>query len=376
MQFKGMEIGDFIELAKTEPTSKEEVIEALEQAEMALDAISSELADIEECINQMEIRGEEQTDKVIESYGCDPEKVKDVESWRVAHQKAAFYVEDLKQICASMNNFDKAKCFANIRALLKDSDVKIGQIEKETGVRLGYMARLEKPDNTSEPTVEFVVTAAKLLGVTVDMLISGQIDGLNGNERFVLSFLDTLIQDTLNGDMVWEKESPKELENVPYCDGQPNHILMKHAEYYDIGESGYPELSLSRAEYNSLFFNDSMRVDLLGNVYHIDLPGTDTTVYVSHISHQDIELPFPDEQYEVLIYQNGLTGLCGSRQSVSEIREQIIRLYKTIDEMNSGLGLNENIKNALGFYMNTSSPSARKKAQAEAPSIDPELPFN
>jgi len=375
MQYKGMEMEDFIELANKENISKEDVIEALEQAEMALDTISSELSEIEQCINQMEIRGEKLTDKVIESYGCDPEKVKDVESWRVAYQKAEYYVEELKKIRATMTNFDKVKCFANIRALLKDSDVKIGQIEREAGIRLGYTARLEKPDNTSEPTVEFVVTAAKLLGVTVDMLISGKIEGLNENERFVLSFLDTLIKDTLSGDMIWGKETPKELERARRSDGLPNHILMKYVERFDHSLSEYPELVFSGIQYNSMFYEDDGRNEFKGNVYHVDLPNTDATVYISHITHFEEDLPFGDDQYEVLIYQDGLTGLCGSCQSVKEIKEQIIRLYKTVDEMNSGMGLNESIKNTLGFYMNTSSPSARKKGRSDALKFDPELPF-
>lgn len=44
--------------------------------------------------------------------------------------------------------------------------------------------------------------------------------------------------------------------------------------------------------------------------------------------------------------------------------------------MNSGLGLNDSIKNALGFYMTNSSPSVEKKRQSSFSSIDDELPFN
>ena len=73
----------------------------------------------------------------------------------------AHYLTNITDALDDFKNFNKYTCFNNIRALLKvNPDVKIGMIEKEAGVRLGYMSRLEKPDNSSEPTLEFVATAA------------------------------------------------------------------------------------------------------------------------------------------------------------------------------------------------------------------------
>ena len=384
MQINDRNVEEFIEEAKLGLASKDDVLEMLELVTGVLDDFNSDIATIEDFMQQVEIRGEGETtdkDKLKElapTYGIKPEDIDELDANRERRAEVAGLVSELEKIRDTFKNFNKQNCFANIRALLKENpDIKIGMIEKEAGIRLGYTARLEKADNTSEPSMEFIASAAKLLGVTIDMLITGKIDGLNGNERFVLKFLDTLITDTLSGDMSWEKESPKELENTPYYDGKPQHILMKHAEYYDIGESGYPEVKMERAEFNSLFFNDNGRIDMLGNVYHVELPRTDTTVYIAHIDHKT-DLPFPEEQYEVLILQDGnLTGLCGSCQSAEEIKAQIIKLYKTIEEMNSGLGLNDSIKNTLGFYMNNSSPSVEKKKQSSSSPFDDdgELPF-
>lgn len=384
MQINDKNVEEFIDDAKYGLVAKEDVLEMLELVSGVLDDINSKIATIEDFMQQVEIRGEGDTtdkDKLKElapTYGIKPEDIDELDANRERRTEVAGLVSELEKIRDTFKNFNKQNCFANIRALLKENpDIKIGMIEKEAGIRLGYMARLEKADNTSEPSMEFIASAAKLLGTTVDMLISGKIDGLNGNERFVLKFLDTLITDTLSGDMSWEKESPKELENTPYVDGKPQHILMKHSEYIEIGESGYPEVVMERAEFNSLFFNDKMRIDMQGNVYHVELPKTDTTVYVAHIKHENGQ-SFSDEQYEVQILQDGnLTGLCGSCQSTEEIKEQIIKLYKTIEEMNSCLGLNDSLKNTLGFYMNDSSPSVGKRKQ-NTPSFDysADLPFN
>lgn len=85
----------------------------------------------------------------------------------------AGFLTQLESYLSECKNFNKTLCFSNIRELLRQNpDVKIGQIEKEAGIRLGYMSRLEKDGNTSEPSMEFVVTAAKLLKVSVDTLIS------------------------------------------------------------------------------------------------------------------------------------------------------------------------------------------------------------
>ena len=86
-------------------------------------------------------------------------------------------------------HYDKKTCFENIRVLLKKNPgVKIGQIEKEAGLRLGYMARLSKEDNTAEPSLEFITTAAKMLGVSVDTLLFQKLSELTSTDEFLLKF--------------------------------------------------------------------------------------------------------------------------------------------------------------------------------------------
>ena len=78
-------------------------------------------------------------------------------------------IDPLKEVVDSDKNFDKLKLFRNIRKLLSSTGIKLGQIEKEAGCQPGYMSRLEKAGNTTDPTVEFVVTAAKALEVSIDL---------------------------------------------------------------------------------------------------------------------------------------------------------------------------------------------------------------
>ena len=100
-------------------------------------------------------------------------------------------------------HYDKYQVFSNIRYYLnKNPNVKIGQIEKAAGIRLGYMARLSKEDNNTEPSLKFISTAARMLGVGIDQLIYSNI----GSEyEYISAFLNKMIASTINTKLLWEK---------------------------------------------------------------------------------------------------------------------------------------------------------------------------
>lgn len=113
-------------------------------------------------------------------------------------------------------HYDKKTCFENIRVLLKKNpSVKIGQIEKEAGLRLGYMARLSKEDNTAEPSLEFITTAAKMLGASIDTLLFQKLSELTSTDDFLLKFLEKVIAETKNGTAVWKEEHTEKVNVVP-----------------------------------------------------------------------------------------------------------------------------------------------------------------
>ena len=142
-------------------------------------------------------------------------------------------------------NFDKTRCFSNIRELLRrNPDAKIGQIEKEAGVRLGYMSRLEKDGNTSEPSIEFIAAAAKILNVSLDTLISINIAKLTPTEQYILDFFDKLKSDTLADKLEWHVETPGylnslEIETEPeYGYEYVDHPLFAQQHVYEGSADG------------------------------------------------------------------------------------------------------------------------------------------
>lgn len=167
-----------------------------------LDDLNSRLAELEDALQRWERTKQSSSSKesydLIEEYGTEESIRNRLDVLNKERTQWAGFLTQLELYLSECKNFNKTLCFSNIRELLRQNpDVKIGQIEKEAGIRLGYMSRLEKDGNTSEPSMEFVVTAAKLLKVSVDTLISVDLTGLTPTEQYITSFFDKLKEDTL-----------------------------------------------------------------------------------------------------------------------------------------------------------------------------------
>ena len=163
--------------------------------------------------------------------------------------------DELDLLRNKYKNFNKSICFSNIRELLKQNQtVKIGQIERDAGIRLGYMSRLEKEGNTAEPSMEFIVTAAKLLHVSVDTLISYDIAGLTPTEKYLVNFVEKLKIDTLANKLNWNIESKFELNKVELdINGNCSHPLFSYENFYRQTDCEYPE-NVDEAVYVSKTF--------------------------------------------------------------------------------------------------------------------------
>lgn len=154
-------------------------------------------------------------DKLIKKYGSVDELTDRIANNENQQHEIKLLFEQLSALESNYKNFDKTICFSNIRELLRTkTDVKIGQIEKEAGVSPGYMSRLEKEGSTAEPSVEFVVTAANLLGVSIDTLISINLMELTPTEQYISRFFDKLKADTLDEKLDWIKETKVEIDKL------------------------------------------------------------------------------------------------------------------------------------------------------------------
>ncbi len=109
---------------------------------------------------------------------------------------------------------DKSLLFDNITYLLNKTGKKIGEFEKEVGVSVGYISRKALGDGT-KVKLDFLLNAARVLGVTVDMLLSIKLSALSTTEEYLLTFMDKLIKDTKDERLIyhWEVETVSYLQN-------------------------------------------------------------------------------------------------------------------------------------------------------------------
>ena len=50
--------------------------------------------------------------------------------------------------------FDRARLMNNINTLIKDKNIKIGELENSIGISTGYLSKMSKADNESMPDME------------------------------------------------------------------------------------------------------------------------------------------------------------------------------------------------------------------------------
>lgn len=236
--------------------------------------------------------------------------------------------------------FNKEKCISNIYQLAKEKGVKIGDLEKSVGVSTGYLSRLNKGENTTVPSVDFIANVAEVLGVTVDALLNNDYSSPTPTEKYLLAFIDKLMSQTNADKLDWKKETLSQLRSVD-CDnhGNPEHILYAWKQ----------EGSSSVVAYDSKF---NPRVDVSGDCFKLVLPGSKgTVVYLMCVNDQEtIDTPLQEDSFELYMIKNGYEKpLCNSS---SPFYNSLKELYTAVTESNKHPKLENDVKASIDAFMN------------------------
>ena len=239
--------------------------------------------------------------------------------------------------------FNKEKCISNIYQLAKEKGLKIGDLEKSVGVSTGYLSRLNKGENTTVPSVDFIANVAEVLGVTVDALLNNDYSSPTPTEKYLLAFIDKLMSQTNADKLDWKKETLFQLRSVD-CDnhGNPEHILYAWKQ----------EGSSSVVAYDSKF---NPRVDVSGDCYYLSLPGQiNTVVYLICVDDPEvIDTQFANDAFELYMVQNlNVTPLCSSLLENSPFCEALSKLYVAVTESSKHPKLESNVMSAIDAFMN------------------------
>ncbi len=229
--------------------------------------------------------------------------------------------QDEEDLDGSEKSFDKKTCLANIRFLLSMLSVKLGDIETNAGVSIGYLSRLEKEGNKSDPSIEFLATAAKMLGVTLDTLLYAKLGELSNDEKYLIQFLTMLKIDTDEDKIVWEMESADKLDKLQ---GMPDAFGSPHPLFTLYGD-GPDDLNY----YFHSGFLPVAEVLISGPCYHAHVPETDDNIYLIKVALKNPAPEFDREFIEITHVDNDGTvfPICNTIQTVRQITEAANALY-------------------------------------------------
>ena len=289
-------------------------------------------------------------DKLIKEYGSVDELTDRITNNKNQQHEIKLLFDQLSALESNYKNFDKTICFSNIRELLRTkTDVKIGQIEKEAGVSPGYMSRLEKEGSTAEPSVEFVVTAANLLGVSIDTLISINLTELTPTEQYISRFFDKLKSDTLEDKLDWLRETPLALSNLKSNGGYIGHPLFSEEVLNMVSDDGYPQQEIAVMFVSKTF---GLNTKIAGDCFHLKMKNG-TTLYLMDIekrSHTTNDQK--TKAIEAWVYVPGKNSepLVASQDDTS-IASLVEVLFETVSERMKHPKINRDVQYAIDAFM-------------------------
>lgn len=249
----------------------------------------------------------------------------------------------LQYIVDNNKNFDKNKLFKNIRQLLSSTGVKLGQIEKDAGCQPGYMSRLEKAGNTTDPSVEFVVTAAKELEVSIDLLIYGDFEKMTPTELYILKFLNTLIRDTKNDNMGWKINDLRPYVKTGRYEKTRIDPFHQYIKGVDAGTDSI--------QYRSLFFSDKI-VTCVGNCYKGKLKGSDTMMYIMNCTDTLAGMNEIKQFFELYIVDNHkVNPLFCTAQTGEGLIAAVDQLYEVVEVSATHIHINDKIRAIIDLYL-------------------------
>lgn len=244
--------------------------------------------------------------------------------------------------------FNKNIMFDNISFLLDKYDKKIGELEVEAGVSIGYISRTSK-DSGAKPGIDFVINVAKSLNISVDTLISVNLSELTPTELYLISFFEKLKKDTLEDKLYWNLESAdflnkQEADINGYC----YHPLLNLETFYIEGEDGYPQEITEVVMISKTFGKNTYIAD---DCFYLNM-NNNSKLYVMNVEKGVEKLNQMNSVIEIWMYEPSLGNqFLGSSEGESNLADLIESLYKTIQEYSKYPKIKNEIQYIIDSYI-------------------------
>lgn len=258
--------------------------------------------------------------------------------------------------------FKREICLKNVDYLLAQQNKKLGELEEKSGNYPGYLSRMKSGKSSSDPSIEFLMTAAEELNVPLELLVSSDLTEMTSTEEFIMKFLNKVIDNTKKDELRWTRETITELNRQEIERDMDGYEVVPHP-LYTIGESGegvdYYEFPL----YNSLFFHNC-GVTPCGNGYNAILSGTDNTIYIMECGKGDDSLTWnKDRFYELYLVDSYAYGncrvkkICNTIEARDIIVETVNSLVKNIISSLNRIHIDSDVKEILSAYIDGTNMS-------------------
>lgn len=249
-------------------------------------------------------------------------------------------INKMEEIIQSRRTFKKSLFMKNIKALMAKTGVKIGQIEHEAQVSPGYLSRISKEGSTSDPSLEFVITAADLLDVSVDYLLYGDAEAMTETDNYLTKFFTKVLNDTISDKILWDREENDENRVISY--EFPEDVkglgILYNTKQEEDGVRVYYESSYGSRVHLSRD-NDS---------FSVSIPGTKGKLYVTACIYPGTDEIF----YEAyLVVQDTKNPLCSTYSSCKEVKNIVEKIYEEIIKSTNRVHFSESVLGIMQSYL-------------------------
>ena len=246
-----------------------------------------------------------------------------------------------------MELLDGKRIVNNIYAKAKELDLKIGDIEKDVPVSLGYFSRFLKDDNHAIPGIESLFVAASKLNVTMDFLLLSNFSEMNEEELLLQNKISIMISKTRNGKYSWNEITEKEFYEPIFPSGDYFYtkydfsIVTNQTYHYNT----FGDVDYAIPDYHSIFLDKVL--DLDGSIFCLELGPNE--FYISKVSIDTKQLKESYyEMYVKVLFDGGYEMYKMVNSSSKDKFYSILDvLYKTCALKSQEFKLDIKVKNAL-----------------------------
>ena len=240
--------------------------------------------------------------------------------------------------------YDKNRLIGNIEFLIKRNDLKIGDLETQCGVSVGYLSRLKNNEsNDVSPSAEMLLRLSKLLNVSLTSLLISDYSSMTETELFIQKFLEDMINKTESNQLTWERNARYSLFDEITGDSF-NSLPIANKQYDNYGNERYVYTSL---------FTDQQRYP---DDYYYTLCLKDVEYYLVSVSSEDLDsseyelyILLPDESFKKIC--------CSSDGSNPGIIRLVSDLYTSAKKSSKRIRIDEDVKKSLEDFLSSKKDS-------------------